>query len=103
MYRAEDPNNLHQVLPQRHVAGLNVERIQGYRYPAPGSRTGARIPTQEVEDLFDGNRFTQDPRNLPKKVSKVSLQLLNNARILYFLLICIIMFSSYTTNANSII
>jgi hypothetical protein len=73
LYRPEDPNNLHQVLPQRHTAGLNVDRIKGYRYPAPGSRHGAKVPIRDHEDQnFNPAFFTRNSANLPKKVSSKS-------------------------------
>lgn len=47
-----------------------MERIKGYRYPAPGSRTGARVPVRDNSDmLYDTNYAPRDPRNLPKTVS----------------------------------
>ena len=69
LFAPDDPNNLHQTPPQRHIEGLDVERIKGYRYPAPGSRHGARVPTRESSDeLFDTTFATHDPRNLPNTV-----------------------------------
>ena len=68
LYRAEDPNDLLQILPPR-VNTTTVERIQGYRYPAPGSRVGARVPIRDSsDDLYDTNHYIRDPRNLPKTV-----------------------------------
>ena len=70
LFAPDDPNNLHQTVPQRHIEGLNVERIKGYRYPAPGSRTGARVPVRDSSDmLYDTNYAPRDPRNLPDTVS----------------------------------
>eukprot|EP01036_Dinobryon_divergens_P026847 gene26847-35539_t len=67
LFRAEDPNNLHQILPPREN-NTPVKSIKGYRYPAPGSRTGARIPTRESSDeIFNNSYYTKDARNLPKK------------------------------------
>ena len=68
LYRAEDPNNLHQVLPQK-VVTVPVDRIKGYRFPAPGSRTGAKIPARDSEDdIYDTGFFKKDPRLLPREV-----------------------------------
>jgi hypothetical protein len=48
----------------------DVERIQAFRYPSPGSRRGARIPIRESEDdVYNINYYSRDPRNLPKDVS----------------------------------
>jgi hypothetical protein len=47
-----------------------VERIKGFRFPAPGSRTGARIPTRESADqIYDTGYYYRDPRNLKSKVN----------------------------------
>jgi len=65
LFRAEDPNGLIQVLPQREANVSGVERIKGYRYPAPGSRTGARVPIRESEeDVYDIKHYSRDPRNV---------------------------------------
>lgn len=69
VFRPDDPNNLFQMLPPRQVP-VDVERIKGYRYPAPGSRGGARVPLRVTSDrVYDIKQFTRDPRNLPKDVS----------------------------------
>lgn len=72
VFRAEDPLNFSQMPPQMKQ-GANVERvnrIKGFRYPAPGSRTGAKIPRRRDEDeLYDTNHFKRDPDNLPINVS----------------------------------
>jgi hypothetical protein len=53
LYRAEDPNQMMQVMPQK-MNTTGVERIQGYRFPAPGSRAGAHVPEVENEDdIYD--------------------------------------------------
>jgi hypothetical protein len=68
LFRPEDPNQLIQVLPQREVYS-SVERIKGFRYPAPGSRMDAKIPVRESEDaIYDTNYYSRDPRNLPNDV-----------------------------------
>jgi hypothetical protein len=47
-----------------------VDRIKGFRYPAPGSRTGARIPTvASADEIYDNNFYSRDPRNFKKDVS----------------------------------
>eukprot|EP00640_Fibrocapsa_japonica_P007004 CAMPEP_0113935714 /NCGR_PEP_ID=MMETSP1339-20121228/2814_1 /TAXON_ID=94617 /ORGANISM="Fibrocapsa japonica" /LENGTH=162 /DNA_ID=CAMNT_0000937957 /DNA_START=219 /DNA_END=707 /DNA_ORIENTATION=+ /assembly_acc=CAM_ASM_000762 len=44
-----------------------VERIQGYRYPAPGARRGAVVPHVENEDdLFDIGYYKRDTRRMPQ-------------------------------------
>ena len=69
LYRPNDPFNLWQQPPQRVTPG-NVERIKGYRYPAPGSRPGAAVPTRFSEDeVYDIKHYARDPRNLIKDVS----------------------------------
>ena len=68
LFRANDPNSLWQVLPQR-VKVEGVDRIEGYRYPAPGSQKPPRIPTLENEaELYDIKFYSKDRRNLPKEV-----------------------------------
>lgn len=55
-----------------HVEGLNVPRIKGYRFPAPGSRHGAKVPARESSDrLYDTTFAGMDSRNLPSTVSSV--------------------------------
>ena len=68
MFRPDDPNNLLQVPPQFHVTGSGVERIKGYRFPAPGSQPLATVPTRKESDLYQNLNYTVDPRNLPSKV-----------------------------------
>lgn len=71
LFRAEDPNNLLQILPPREN-NTPVKSIKGYRYPAPGSRTGARVPARENSDeIFNNSYYKKDPRNLPIKVRAV--------------------------------
>ena len=58
---------MHQVLPQRDV-GREVERIQGFRYPAPGSRTPGSVPVRESEDaVYNVNFYSRDSRNVPSE------------------------------------
>lgn len=46
-----------------------VERIKGFRYPAPGSRHGTRVPIRYSEDdLYDAKYYSRDPKNLPNQV-----------------------------------
>ena len=74
VFAPDDPNNLHQTPPQRHIEGLDVERIKGYRYPAPGSRLGAKVPMRDHSDeLFDTGFASHDNRNLPNTVRYLSL------------------------------
>ena len=63
LFRAEDPNNLHQILPPR-VANTSVERIKGNRYPSPGSRGfDVKVPTRHSEDeIYNTNYFPRDHR-----------------------------------------
>lgn len=52
-------------MPQREANVSGVERIQGYRYPAPGSRTGARVPIRDSkDDVYDIKHYSRDPRNV---------------------------------------
>jgi hypothetical protein len=75
LFAPDDPNNLHQTVPQMHVEGLNVPRIKGYRYPAPGSRHGAKVPMRDHSDqLYDTTYAPHDPRNLPNTVSLLYTQ-----------------------------
>ena len=40
-----------------------VERIKGYRYPAPGSREAARVPRVEnTDEVFDTKYYSRDTR-----------------------------------------
>jgi hypothetical protein len=56
-----------------HVDGLGVDRIKGYRYPAPGSQVKPRVPVRESEDeLYDVTHFAKDSRNVPFAVSGIS-------------------------------
>lgn len=68
-FRPEDPNRLHQVLPQMEV-NTPVDRIKGFRFPAPGSRHEARVPIRESEDhVYSTNYFVRDPANININVS----------------------------------
>jgi hypothetical protein len=54
-----------QVLPQKEV-GREVDRIQGFRYPAPGSRPVGSVPTRtNDDDIYDIKFFSRDNRNVP--------------------------------------
>ena len=75
IFRPEDPHNLSQVLPPR-ANPTSVERIKGFRFPSPGSRTGARIPTRDSDELYDTGYFKRDPRNLLRNVSYLFYQLI---------------------------
>jgi hypothetical protein len=81
LFRAEDPSNLHQILPPR-ITNTSVERIKGFRYPAPGSRVGARIPTRDSDDdLYETSYLSRNPNNLPKE-HVLSLNTSNGGTIL---------------------
>jgi hypothetical protein len=63
---------LMQVMPQKmNTAG--VERIQGYRFPAPGSRTGASVPEVENEDDIYDIGFSKRNNLLVKREESYSL------------------------------
>lgn len=65
LFRPEDPAGLLQVLPPRETNVSGVERIKGYRFPAPGSRSGARVPVRDsLEDVYDVKHYSRDPRNV---------------------------------------
>jgi hypothetical protein len=71
LFRPEDPNGLHQVLPPT-FAPSSVERIKGNRYPSPGSRLGASVPTRDNEDeIYNTSQLLRDARNLPRNVRTV--------------------------------
>ena len=59
-----------QQVPPRHRT-VDVERIEGFRYPSPGSRPAARVPIRESDEVYDTKQFTRDPRNVPRDVSIV--------------------------------
>eukprot|EP01031_Cornospumella_fuschlensis_P027031 gene27031-32664_t len=68
LFRPEDPNNLHQMPPQRKVANNGVTRIQGFRYPSPGSQGQVSIPLRNsVDDVYDITHYTMDHRNAQAK------------------------------------
>jgi len=49
-----------------------VERIKGFRYPAPGSRPHANIPIRESEDgVYDVKYYSRDPRNVSPQVCRL--------------------------------
>mmetsp|Transcript_35272 Transcript_35272/g.35931 ORF Transcript_35272/g.35931 Transcript_35272/m.35931 type:complete len:197 (+) Transcript_35272:48-638(+) len=66
LYKPDDPYNLWQ-MPPAQVPDDEVERIKGFRYPAPGSRVGARVPIRENEEqVYDIKHYSRDSRNLQK-------------------------------------
>jgi len=69
VFRPEDPNNLIQITAQMKVkTHVPVERIKGFRFPAPGSQPQPSVPTRESEDeVYDIRHFSKDPANLPNK------------------------------------
>ena len=67
VFRPEDPTNLWQ-MPPRFETGSTVERIKGYRYPAPGSQH-ASVPVRDSEDtVYDIKNFTRHPSHMPLNV-----------------------------------
>ena len=40
-------------------------RIKGFRYPSPGSRPAAKVPSRTEDELYNTNHYSKDPRNLP--------------------------------------
>jgi len=61
-YRPNDTHDFHQI-PPANMKMPGVERITGYRYPAPGSQKLANIPTLEDEDRkYDIKYFSRDTR-----------------------------------------
>ena len=70
LFRPEDPNDLHQILAAGKKSVLsNAGEKAAFRFPSPGSITGARVPHLESSDhVYDTKFFTHDPANLPSKV-----------------------------------
>lgn len=66
-FAPHDANKLWQTLPQKMVSKEGVERIQGFRYPSPGSAAPtARVPVRETSDeVYNIQHYTRDPRNWP--------------------------------------
>mmetsp|Transcript_17694 Transcript_17694/g.52625 ORF Transcript_17694/g.52625 Transcript_17694/m.52625 type:complete len:221 (+) Transcript_17694:269-931(+) len=53
--------------PAANWRPAGVERIQGYRYPAPGSREAARVPRVEnTDEVFDTKYYSRDTRRAPR-------------------------------------
>jgi hypothetical protein len=72
VFRPEDPTNLWQ-MPPRFETGSTVERIKGYRYPAPGSQH-ASVPVRDSEDtVYDIKNFTRHPSHMPLNVRALLL------------------------------
>lgn len=63
VYRPDDPNNLLQQWPQKDY-NANIDRIEGYRFPAPGSRPEPHVPTRSDDEVFDTKKYASDPRNI---------------------------------------
>lgn len=62
LFRPDDTHDLHQA-PPAHFTVPGVDRIKGYRYPAPGTRTAAQVPSVESEDLeYDIKYFSRNTR-----------------------------------------
>ena len=69
VFRPEDPINLWQQTP-RFETGSTVERIKGYRYPAPGSIHRSRVPVRDSEDeVYDIKSYPRNPNNIKLNVS----------------------------------
>jgi len=70
LFRPDDAADLHQVPPQKAEANkAGVDRIQGYRFPSPGSRMEGtpNIPTVRTEDtLYDIKYYGKDVRRAPQ-------------------------------------
>eukprot|EP00613_Pedinella_sp_CCMP2098_P003377 CAMPEP_0171634954 /NCGR_PEP_ID=MMETSP0990-20121206/26315_1 /TAXON_ID=483369 /ORGANISM="non described non described, Strain CCMP2098" /LENGTH=192 /DNA_ID=CAMNT_0012206379 /DNA_START=145 /DNA_END=723 /DNA_ORIENTATION=+ len=61
-FRPNDTHGMHQIPPAKFKMP-GVERIQGYRYPAPGSQPLADIPTSENDDIkYDIKYFSRNTR-----------------------------------------
>mmetsp|Transcript_16230 Transcript_16230/g.14668 ORF Transcript_16230/g.14668 Transcript_16230/m.14668 type:complete len:195 (+) Transcript_16230:31-615(+) len=68
LFRPDDGNHLWQQPPQFKVDNGGVERIKGYRYPAPGSQEEPRIPVRySSDDSFDISLFKKNATSLNKK------------------------------------
>uniref|UniRef100_A0A7S2WMS8 Uncharacterized protein n=1 Tax=Rhizochromulina marina TaxID=1034831 RepID=A0A7S2WMS8_9STRA len=64
LYRPDDVHDLHQV-PPANMKLDEVKRIQGYRYPAPGSQSTVRVPETENEELdYDIKYFSRNTRRM---------------------------------------
>ena len=69
VFRPEDPINLWQATP-RFETGSKVERIVGYRYPAPGSAHLSRVPVRDSEDaVYNITNYPRNPNNIELDVS----------------------------------
>jgi hypothetical protein len=66
VYRPDDLNDLLQQWPQKHY-DAGIEHIEGYRFPAPGSRPEPNISTKSDDQFFEGGKYAHDPRNLRKE------------------------------------
>ena len=84
VYRPNDPINLLQQTPQ-FKTNATVERIKGYRFPAPGSTHIASSPMRDDEDsVYDTMHYPRSPENITPNV-RITLILLY---ILLPLLLC---------------
>eukprot|EP00634_Sargassococcus_sp_CCMP2135_P004058 CAMPEP_0198648208 /NCGR_PEP_ID=MMETSP1467-20131203/3314_1 /TAXON_ID=1462469 /ORGANISM="unid. sp., Strain CCMP2135" /LENGTH=204 /DNA_ID=CAMNT_0044383909 /DNA_START=81 /DNA_END=695 /DNA_ORIENTATION=- len=65
-FRPQKPSDMEpSPLVRQKLKG--VDRIQGYRYPAPGSRPPARIPrVDNTDDVFDIKFLGKDTRRAPR-------------------------------------
>ncbi|TFJ80786.1 hypothetical protein NSK_007963 [Nannochloropsis salina CCMP1776] len=68
LFRPDDINDLYP-FPRNRISYPGVERIKGYRYPAPGSRPKVNVPQSESDDkLYDIKYFDHDTRRRPAEV-----------------------------------
>ena len=61
LFRPNDPNELMQVTPRFFVPGTGVERIKGFRYPAPGSQELPSVPVRDSDSLYHSSQFYKNP------------------------------------------
>lgn len=65
LFRPDDVNDLYP-FPRNRIKYPGVDRIQGFRYPAPGSREDVNVPQSESTDkLYDIKYYDRDTRRAP--------------------------------------
>lgn len=68
LFRPDDINDLYP-FPRNRISYPGVERIKGFRYPAPGSRGKVNVPQSESDDrLYDIKYFDHDTRRRPQEI-----------------------------------
>ena len=73
LFKPNDLHNLNQA-PDPRVQMPGVERIEGYRYPAPGSRPAPDIPIRENDDtMYDNKYYDHDLRRNQKAKTEMQL------------------------------